>query len=207
MEQARPQPAAGQAVQRQLRSGASAATGQLLAPPTRLAPYGDAKGLQENARVVGTAMLFRGGRAALLPLGLQPRSGRLWLRNGLGQLVQARLDKRLGKAGLALVRLQSALPVAHELLVAANDAFPGSAAFAVEYVSSPDAAPAWPVLRTGFLGNATGDSGERLLGIEMPAGPRGGPVFDGAGPARPATGWFPLRSWEMRSAEPWPPGS
>ena len=27
----------------------------------------------------------------------------------------------------------------------------------------------------------SGDSGARLLGIDMPAGPRGGPVFDGAG--------------------------
>ncbi|MDB5868524.1 MAG: hypothetical protein JWP96_856 [Polaromonas sp.] len=170
-----------QAVQQQLRSGAPAATGQLLALPTRLAPYGGAKGLPEHARVVGTAMLLHGGRAALAPLGLLPRSGWLWLRNGLGQLVRATTDKRLSAAGVALLRLQSPLPVADELPVAASDAFPGSAAFAVEYVTSLDAAPAWPVLRTGFLGSATGDSGERLLGIEMPAGPRGGPVFDGAG--------------------------
>ena len=170
-----------QAVQQQLRSGAPIATGQLLAPPTRLAPYGDAKGLPATARVAGSAVLLGNGTAALLPLGLLPRSDRLWLRNGLGQLVKGRTAKRLTAMGVALVRLERPLPVAKEFWVAASDAFPGSAGFAVEYVSAPHAAAAWPVLRSGFLGSASGDSGDRLLGIDMPAGPRGGPVFDGKG--------------------------
>ena len=169
------------AVQQQLRSGNPIATGQLLAPPTRLAPYGDAKGLPDTARVVGSALLLQSGMGALMPLSLLPRSGKLWLRNGLGQLVKAKIDKRLNDLKVALVRLDGPLPTPEELLVAPVDAFPGSAGFAVEYVSTPDAAPAWPVLRTGFLGGAKGESGERLLGIDMPAGPRGGPVFDGYG--------------------------
>ena len=77
--------------------------------------------------------------------------------------------------------LERALPVAKDFRVIAHDAFPGSAGFAVEYVSAPDAIPVWPMLRTGFLGSASGDSGERLLRIAMPAGPRGRLVFDGAG--------------------------
>lgn len=170
-----------EAVQRQLRSGAPLAAGPLLAPPMRLAPYGDMKGLPGAARVVGSAVLLPSGTAALVPLRLLPRSGRLWLRNGLGQLVKARADQRLGAVGVARVRLERPLPVAEELRVAASDAFPGSAGFAVEYVSAPNAMPAWPVLRTGFLGGAKGDSGERLLGIDLPAGSRGGPVFDVAG--------------------------
>ena len=169
------------AVQQQLRSGAPRAIGRLLAPPTRLAPYGEKNGLPATARAVGSAVLRPGGGAALVPLGLLPRSGRLWLRNGLGQLAKARVEKRLAAMGVALVRLERPLPVSKEFQVAARDAFPGSAGFAVEYVSAPDAEPAWPVLRTGFLGSASGDSGARLLGIDMPAGPRGGPVFDGAG--------------------------
>ena len=169
------------AVQQQLLSCNPVATGQLLAPPTRLAPYGDAKGLPDTARVVGSALLLQSGTGALIPLSLLPRSGRLWLRNGLGQLVKAKIDKRLNDLNVALVRLDGPLPTPEDLLVAPGDAFPGSAGFAVEYVSTPDAAPAWPVLRTGFLGGARGDSGERLLGIDMPAGPRGGPVFDGYG--------------------------
>ena len=169
------------AVQQQLRSGKPVAAGPMLMPPTRLAPYGDAKGLPDTAQVVGTALLLQSGTGALLPLSLLPRSGKLWLRNGLGQLVKAKVDKRLNDLKVALVRLDGPLPTPDDVLVAPGDAFPGSAGFAVEYVSTPDAAPAWPVLRTGFLGGGVGDSGERLLGIDMPAGPRGGPVFDGTG--------------------------
>jgi hypothetical protein len=178
-----PENAVVRAVMQQLNSGAPIATSQLLALPTRLAPYGNAKGLPDTARVAGSAVLLHGGNKALVPLNLLPRSGKLWLRNGLGQLVKAKTDKRLTALalGVALVRLESPLPVAKDLLVAASDAFPGSAGFAVEYVSLPNAAPAWPILRTGFLGSARGDSGERLLGIDMPAGARGGPVFDGVG--------------------------
>lgn len=168
-------------VQQQLRSGSPVANGQLLALPTRLAPYGNAKGLPDNARVAGSALLLQSGTGALMPLYLLPRSGKLWLRNGLGQLVKARIDKKWGDLKVALVRLDSPLPVPEELLVAPGEAFPGSPGFAVEYASTPDAAPAWPVLRIGFLGGAKGDSDERLLGIDMPAGPRGGPVFDGYG--------------------------
>ena len=170
-----------QAVQRQLRSGTPVASGPLLALPTRLAPYGAMKGLPATARVVGSAVLLHGGTKALLPLSLLPASGRLWLRNGLGQLVQARTDQKFIALGVALVRLQSRLPVPDDQLIAADDAFPGSPTFAVEYAATPDAAPAWPLLRSGFLGSASGPSGEQLLGIELPSGPRGGPVFGAGG--------------------------
>lgn len=170
-----------QAVRQQLRSAMLVASGPLLALPTRLAPYGGMKGLPASARVVGSAVLLHGGTKALLPLSLLPASGRLWLRNGLGQLVQARTDQKFSELGVALVRLQSRLPVPDESLVAVSDAFPGSPAFAVEYAATPDAAPAWPLLRTGFLGSASGTTGERLLGLALPAGPRGGPVFNAGG--------------------------
>ena len=170
-----------QAVQQQLRSGMPVASGPLLALPTRLAPYGDRKGLPASARVMGSAVLLHGGTKALLPLSLLPASGRLWLRNGLGQLVQAQTDQKFSALGVALVRLQSRLPASDDPSVAAGDAFPGSPAFAVEYAATPDAAPAWPLLRTGFLGSASGTTGERLLGLALPAGPRGGPVFNAGG--------------------------
>ena len=140
-----------------------------------------ATGLPENARVAGSGLLLPSGTAALVPLSLLPGSGKLWLRNGLGQLVKAKPDQRLTDLNVALVRLDSPLPVPEDLLVAAGETLPGSPGFAVQYISTPDAAPAWPVLRAGFLGGTTGDAGTRLLGIDMPAGPRGGPVFDGAG--------------------------
>ena len=170
-----------QAVQRQLRSGMPVASGLLLALPTRLAPYGSMRGLPASARVVGSALLLHGGTKALLPLTLLPASGRVWLRNGLGQLVQARTEQKFSAVGVALVRLQGRLPFAPEQLAAARDAFPGSPGFTVEYAASANAAPAWPVLHTGFLGGVTGTHGERLLGVDLPSGPRGGPVFGADG--------------------------
>ncbi len=167
-------------VQQQLRSGVPLATPDLLTLPTRLAPYGASKALPASARVAGSGLLLQDGKHALVPLGLLPKSGKLWLRNGLGQMVEARLAQRLA-GGVALLRLSQPLPAAENLLVSSSMAFPGSAGYALEYVAAADAAPAWPVLRTGFLGGMLGDSGERKLGIDMPAGPRGGPVFDAAG--------------------------
>jgi hypothetical protein len=173
------------AVQQQLGTEAPLATGPLLAPPTRLAPYGASTGVPASARIVGTGLLLRSGRHALVPLSLMPRSGGLWLRNGLGQLARARLDRPLPALGVALVQLDSALPVPDVLWVASRDAFPGSVGFAVEYVSAPDASPAWPVLHSGFVGGVAQDTGAgtpiRLLGIDLPPGPHGGPVFDAAG--------------------------
>ncbi len=123
--------------------------------------------------------LLASGTQALAPLALMPRSGVVWVRNGLGQLARARLRQRLPELGLALVQLHTALPAADTVWGASNDAFPGSVGHAVEYAAAPDATPAWPLLRTGFMGAAQGNN--RLLGIDMPPGPRGGPVFDAAG--------------------------
>ncbi len=53
--------------------------------------------------------------------------------------------------------------------MAAGDPFPGSVAFAVEYVATASAMPSWPLLSSGFIGSTSAD------------GARGGPVFDFAG--------------------------
>jgi hypothetical protein len=171
-------------VQGQLKSAQPRATGSLLAPPLRLAPYGESKGLPASARVAGSGLLMASGKQALVPLALLshvPRSGPMWVRNGLGQLSPAKLHQRLPALGLALLQLQTALPAA-PIALAPADAFAGSVGFAVEYVAAPDATPAWPLLRTGFMGSVVKQEAEkRLLGIDMPPGPRGGPVFDAAG--------------------------
>ena len=168
-------------VQTQLKSGAPVASGDLLTLPTRLAPYGSSHKLPAAARVLGSGLLIGDGELALVPLALLPRSGNFWLRNGLGNLSRGTVQKRLPAAGVALVRLASPLPAPENLWIAPADPFPGSVGYVVEYVASRDSTPAWPLLRTGFLGAAIGDGGERLLGIDMPVGPRGGPVFDAAG--------------------------
>ena len=177
------------AVQQQLRSGSPAATGVLLGVPTRLAPYSSGPVLPRRAHVAGTALLLAGGRQALAPLALVPKAGKgintsVWVRNGMGALTAATVVARLPAAGVALLALNTALPVAQAPGVAVTEAFPGSAAFAVEYSASPTAEAAWPLLRTGFLGGMTKNPTrpeERALGITMPPGPRGGPVFDVAG--------------------------
>ena len=173
------------AVQQQLATDEPLATGLLLAPPTRLAPYGDFRGVPVRAKIVGSGLLLRGGRQALVPLSLWPRSGRLWLRNGLGQMTRVRLEQRLTGLGVALVHLETAFPVPEDLGVASRDAFPGSVGFAVEYITAKDASPAWPVLHPGFVGGVAQDPGGgasiRWLGIDLPPGPHGGPVFDAAG--------------------------
>jgi hypothetical protein len=172
-------------VEQQLRSGTPLASGAMLTLPTRLAPYGNSDGLPKTARVVGSGVLLHSGQEALVPLALVPRTGTLWLRNGLGQLVTARVTQRLINLGVARLRLGRALPVAPDLWAAERDAFPGSVGYAAEFVAVANAAPAWPVLRTGFLGSASAGASvsatQRLLGIDMPPGPRGGPVFDATG--------------------------
>lgn len=176
-------------VRQQLNSGMPLATGDLLNPPTRLAPYGVTQGLPAAAHVVGSAVLLPSGTQALVPLSLLPKPAKrakLWLRNGLGLLAEVTVVKRLPDTGFALVKLSHDLPVPDDFWMADKEPFPGSPGYAVEYVVNPKmvnhAAPAWPVLRLGFLGGmASPDSTNRVLGIDMPRGPRGGPVFDGAG--------------------------
>jgi hypothetical protein len=176
-------------VRQQLSGGMPLATGDLLNPPTRLAPYGVTQGLPAAARVVGSAVLLQDGTQALVALSFFPKGakrGKLWLRNGLGSLAEGTVVKRLPAAGVALVKLSQPLPVPDEFWMADKELFPGSPGYAVDYVASPktvqDAAPAWPVLRLGFLGGMVTPAGtDRVLGIDMPSGPRGGPVFGSAG--------------------------
>ena len=173
-------------VQQQLRSGVPVATGTLLSVPTRLAPYSSGPALPRRARVVSSGLLLAGGRQALVPMAVLPksRSSLFWVRNGMGALSTATVLARMPNAGVALLALGTALPAADAPGVAATEAFPGSAGFAVEYTANPTAEAAWPLLRTGFLGGMTGNPAkpeERALGISMPHGPLGGPVFDAAG--------------------------
>lgn len=160
----------------------------------RLAPWGTGTRVPAGARVVASGVLIDQGRHALVPLAALAGDAPLLVRDGLGRTTGARLLRRDRGLGVALLALQPALtlqslpaalgdtPVALPLpATAARDPFPGSPAYAVEFAPSPHAEPAWPRLRSGFHGAPAGGSGERRLGIEMPAGPRGGPVLNTAG--------------------------
>jgi hypothetical protein len=164
-----------QTVQRQLQSRVPHATGALLRAPARLAPY--AKPVPAGARCRATGLLIDEGRRALVPATASRDA--VWLRNGLGQVSRASVETRLSN-DLSVVRLAQPLP-GKAAMLATSDAFPGSVAFAVEYVTAIDASPSWPVLTGGFLGAAGAGAGVRSLGVELPPGPRGGPVFDASG--------------------------
>ncbi len=175
--------------------------GVLLQAPLRLAPYEGPAVSAVEAQVVGSGVLMRDGRTALVPAAAiasaQSTGRRIWARNGLGQRRQATVLRPLGSTGLVLLQLDAAFELPAE---ASNDVqltprapFAGSPSYAVEYgvhSSSASAAtvgtaePAWPLLKQGFFGrggSAQLDATARPLAIELPPGPRGGPVFDLAG--------------------------
>jgi len=133
--------------------------------------------------VVATGTLIDDGGHALVPAGALGGATAAWVRDGLGRIASARVVRRIEPLELALLRLEAPLPAAGEVVLHERDAFPGTPAYAVEYASrdGDEAAPAWPWLRTGFLGMPDGVGGLRRLGVQMPPGPRGGPVFDTGG--------------------------
>ena len=140
--------------------------------PARFAPYSpESAALPKDARVISSGVLLADGRTALARASSVNEA--LWVRNARGTLVSARVVRRIGELDLALLELERPLAAA-ALEAPPRDAFPGSPAFALEYPASEDAAPAWPLLRAGFIGR-------RDLGIALPPGPRGGPVLDTAG--------------------------
>ena len=153
-------------VQMQWRSGAPVATGVLLAVPTRLAPYSSGPALPRRAQVAGSALLLADGRQALAPLALVAKDNAtpMWVRNGMGLLTPATVVARLPDIGVALLKLEKSLPVAKASGVAANEAFPGSAGFAVEYTANSSAEAAWPLLHTGRIAQRAGRCTRPLAG-------------------------------------------
>lgn len=175
-----PDDAALRAAREQLARPWPLAEGPLLEAPARFAPYADA--LAAPAATVASAVLVDGGRGAVAPASAVGDRQRLWVRNGLGQTSAATVSRRFEAAGVALLLLRLEAPMATPARVgtAARPPFAGSPGYTVEYAPSADARPAWPILRTGFIGR--GASGEApLLGIDVPPGPRGGPLLDLAG--------------------------
>ncbi|CAD5372544.1 conserved exported hypothetical protein [Rubrivivax sp. A210] len=163
--------------------------GVLMAPPLRAAPYAaPADDLPAGARVAGTALLMGDGRLALVPAATlagvragPSGTGRVWLRNALGATVAATVSPLPDTPALALLHLAAPLPALPTLPTPPRPPFAGSPAYTVEYSAAADGTAAWPRLRLGFLGRPLAAAGDRLLGIDLPPGPRGGPVFDAQG--------------------------
>jgi hypothetical protein len=168
-------------VRQQLQTNAPLASGTLLQAPVRMAPYGSRTGLPAAARVVASGLLIDKGRRALVPIASLGASPKLWVRNGMGQLSAAHVERKLDDVQLAVLTLSKPLPSDEDFTLAPSNAFPGSVAYAVEYVPSGDATPRWPMLRTGFVGDAIDNGQSRQLNISLPPNPHGGPVLDAAG--------------------------
>lgn len=179
-----PDDAALLAVRSQLATDWSSAEGVLRLPPLTIAPYAVGDAVPATARVAGTALLLAAGDAALVPasvLGASATGDRpIWLRNGLGQTVRARRAGHDQSLGLVHLLLAAPLPIS-ALTTADREPFGGSPGYRVEYAPASGPAAAWPLLRQGFFARPGSVPGQRLLGIPAPAGPRGGPVFNGAG--------------------------
>ena len=167
------------------------ASGLLLQTPHRMAPASVTEGLglpiPEAARVVSSGVLIAGGTLALVPTaslaGRVPKL--LWVRNGLGRASEASVDDEAGRtlqgSGVTVLRLATPLERDASPAPAAHDPFAGSPAFVLDYAAGESAAAAWPWLNPGFLGSNLNRGGLRRLGIEVPDGPHGGPVFDANG--------------------------
>ena len=151
----------------------------LLSGPARALPYGWGTALPAQGRVAASALVAEDGQGAVAPLAAVAEARALALRNGLGQAVICTLADRDEASGLAWLRTDSPLTPPAPLRRTAAEPFAGSVGTTVEFAPQDDAAPAWPWLRQGFIGRFAG--AYRPLGLDLPAGPRGGPVFDAAG--------------------------
>ena len=147
-------------------------------------PWPNGVDVPVDARPVATGLLLDGGALALVPaVALLRDSAPLWLRNGLGRASQARpapADAALADAGLMLLRVEPPLAPPAPPQRAPRPAFAGSPALRVAALRMDGAAPAWPLLQTGFLGRVDRE-GRQALGWPSGATLGGGPVFDAAG--------------------------
>jgi hypothetical protein len=185
-----PNDAVVQATLRAFASPSGAAAGAMLEAPQRMASEVIMREGQapppSTSRVVANGVLIDGGRFAWVPTAALDGARRFWVRNGLGHTTEAIRDEApnaLGPFGITRLRLTAPIDPGNvgDTALAPRDPFAGSPGHAIEYAAAADSAPAWPRLRLGFFGAFEGDGGLRKLGIELPPGPHGGPVFDAAG--------------------------
>lgn len=181
------------AIRRSFQTGVLSPPPELLAGSARLAPFAVGASVPGGVRAVATGVLLADGQHALVPRACLPVTEpvRIWVRNGMGRTVLARVESRAAQelrddpaSPLALLRLSEDLPVAAGDLQAPRDPFPGSPVFALDMPVQAQAEPVWPVMRAGFLGlpPSTAAAGTTRLGLALPgSGLRGGPVFDAGG--------------------------
>ena len=164
--------------------------GNLVHGPHRIAPLESApagqKPVPKEARVVSSGVLLGDGLHAIVPRSpsLAHAAG-LWVRDGLGRTREAEVDRSEpapGSVGAVILRLHDGLPIAHgNATEAAAPLFAGTPAYVLEYAEGSPATPAWPRLRLGFVGDASGASGLPALHVDVGTGRYGGLVLDASG--------------------------
>lgn len=107
---------------------------------------------------------------------------KLWLRNGLGITVGAKLVKVLPEHHVAILQLEKPMPIAHRMVVANKPTSLGNLAYVIGYFTATKSDMAqWPILRADFTGMpaVSDDAGKWLLHIHSVMA--GAPVFNPSG--------------------------
>lgn len=157
----------------------------LLQPPHRMAPQAVMVGGQavppNGSSVRSGAVLLADGRHALAPLRAVQGARAMWVRDGLGRTVGARVQRSDASAGMALRALEAGLPAPKVDYATAppRAGRPGYAA--AQATQTGSATPAWPWLFRGFIGRVAARDGKQSLGIELPAQANGVLVMDADG--------------------------
>lgn len=154
---------------------------EMMVPPLRAAPYAHPAEAAAGTQAAGSALLLPSGLHALASAASLQGARRVWVRTGGGQTMEASWQISPNGPALALLQWSAALPALALLPTAATSPFAGSPAYTAAYVNGDSTDPAWPLLKPGFFGRWLAAPGDRLLGIELPPGPRGSPVFDRQG--------------------------
>jgi hypothetical protein len=168
-------------VQQRLKSSMPLAPARSGNAAFRLHPYGRTADMTKWAKVIGTGLLCDAGRRALVPLNtLRNARANLWVRTALGDCSKAIFERRDPVNGVAVVRLAVAIKNGPDPIFSIRAAFPGSIGYVVDFVPSAQGAPAWPLLKSGFLGMPLTGANEttRSINVGPPDGPSGGAVFD-----------------------------
>ena len=148
------------------------ASGILLERPHRMAPYPLPAALAPNARALASAVLIGDGRFALAASPELTAGRRLWVRNGMGQTRAAAVDRTFADSGLALLVLERPMPGSAQLAIAPRDPFAGSPGFVVDFATSTEATPQWPLLHAGFFAGGSSAANRALGGHRAAAGRR-----------------------------------
>jgi hypothetical protein len=124
-------------------------------------PYSGA--LPKNARAVSAGIAIGDGGHAVVATATLPANEKMWVRNGLGEIVAATRVQSLVQ-GLTIIRLKAPLSTYRAARMAERPPFPGSPVTVVAFDAEQENNFALPLLRSGFVGPADAiDAREREL--------------------------------------------